>query len=124
MPWASIAHAHKPSDSYLVLSVQDERVAGQWDIALRDLDFAIGLDADGNGDVTWGEVKAKRKDIIAYAMARLAIVADRADCPITKTEELIDNHSDGAYAVLRFAATCPHKPKDLWVTYRLFFDPP
>jgi HupE / UreJ protein len=27
-----------------------------------------------------------------------------------------------AYAVLRFAAACPHKPKRLWVTYRLFFD--
>src|SRR5437588_872994 len=25
-------------------------------------------------------------------------------------------------AVLRFAATCPHKLKDLRVTYRLFFD--
>jgi hypothetical protein len=28
----------------------------------------------------------------------------------------------GAYAVLRFAATCLRKPKELWVTYRLFFD--
>ena len=122
MPWASTAQAHKPSDSYIALSVQDERVTGQWDIALRDLDFAIGLDADGNGEITWGEVKAKRRDIIAYAMARLAITADEANCPITSTGELIDNHSDGAYAVLRFAATCPHKAKDLWVTYRLFFD--
>jgi hypothetical protein len=122
MLWAPIAQAHKPSDSYIALSLQDERVVGQWDIALRDLDFAIGLDADGNGEITWGEVKAKRKDIIAYAMTRLAIVADEANCPITNTEELIDNHSDGAYAILRFTATCPHKPKDLWVTYRLFFD--
>src|SRR5712691_1106848 len=39
------AHAHKPSDSYLALSVEGDRIAGQWDIALRDLDFAIGLDA-------------------------------------------------------------------------------
>src|SRR5262249_32918180 len=37
-------------------------------------------------------------------------------------EHLIDNHSDGAYAVLRFTAPCPHAPKDLQVTYRLFFD--
>lgn len=122
MSWASAAQAHKPSDSYIALSLQDEQVAGQWDIALRDLDFAIGLDADGNGEITWGEVKAKRKDIIAYAMSKLAIVADEAECPITNTGELIDNHSDGAYAVLRFTAKCPHKPKDLQVTYRLFFD--
>jgi hypothetical protein len=122
MSWASIAQAHKPSDSYIALSIQEERVVGQWDIALRDLDFAIGLDADGNGEITWGEVKAKRNDIIAYAMSRLTIVADQAVCPITNGEELIDNHSDGAYVVLRFTSECTHKPKDLWLTYRLFFD--
>lgn len=120
--WTATAQAHKPSDSYLALSVQRERVAGQWDIALRDLDFAIGLDADGNGEITWGEVKAKQKDIAAYAMARLAIAAGGAACPAAVTGHLIDNHSDGAYAVLRFTGTCPHEPQELQVAYRLFFD--
>jgi hypothetical protein len=120
--WAGLAHAHKPSDSYLMLSLQDARVAGQWDIALRDLDYAIGLDADGNGEITWGEVKAKHPEITAYAMARLAIAADGAACPLSVTQHLIDNHSDGAYAVLRFAAACPSVPEELQVTYRLFSD--
>jgi len=46
--WNGLAFAHKPSDSYLTVHV-DERggLSGRWDIALRDLDFAIGLDADG-----------------------------------------------------------------------------
>jgi hypothetical protein len=52
-------------------------VQGQWDIALRDLDFAIGLDQDSDGDITWGEVKAKHEDIAAYALARLAVGAWR-----------------------------------------------
>ena len=60
---AGAAHAHKPSDSYLALQVEGAAVRGQWDIALRDLEFAIGLDADGNGEITWGELKAKRKDV-------------------------------------------------------------
>ena len=38
------------------------------------------------------------------------------------TEQLIDDHSDGAYAVLRFIATCAAAPKSLTVDYRLFFD--
>jgi hypothetical protein len=120
--WAGLAHAHKPSDSYLMLSLQDARVVGQWDIALRDLDYAIGLDADGNGEITWGEVKAKHPEIAAYAMSRLTIAADGAPCPTTVTQHLIDNHSDGAYAVLRFAAVCPSAPQALQVTYRLFSD--
>ncbi|HEY1230052.1 MAG TPA: HupE/UreJ family protein, partial [Ramlibacter sp.] len=48
---AAPAWAHKPSDSYLTLDVkQNGQVDGQWDIALRDLEMAIGLDQDGNGE--------------------------------------------------------------------------
>ena len=60
--WVAPAQAHKPSDSYVALSLAGDRVGGQWDIALRDLDYAIGLDADGSGEITWGEVKAKHKE--------------------------------------------------------------
>lgn len=120
--WPAIAEAHKPSDSYLALSVQGTSVQGQWGIALRDLDFAIGLDAEGDGEITWGEVKAKHKEIAAYALARLAVGADGFGCPATVTDHLIDNHSDGAYAVLRFTAICPKAPDELQLTYRLFFD--
>ena len=120
--WAAPAHAHKPSDSYLTLSVQSDHVTGQWDIALRDLEFAIGLDADGDGEITWGEVKAKHQEIAAYATARLVIAADGTGCPITVIEHLIDNHSDGAYEVMRFTVDCPAVPQILSVKYTLFFD--
>ena len=116
------ALAHKPSDSYLSLEVRDAVVAGQWDIALRDLEFAIGLDADGNGEITWGEVKARHAEVASYALARLAVTGDGAACPLKPVEQLADNHSDGAYAVLRFTATCPQPPRALGVSYRLFFD--
>lgn len=122
LAWTQAAHAHKPSDAYLILSPKGAIVDGQWDIALRDLDFAIGLDADGDGAITWGEVKAKRGEIFAYAMARLSIGADAADCPLAGGDLLIDNHSDGAYAVLRFSAACPRPPESLKVAYRLFFE--
>ena len=120
--WAAPAHAHKPSDAYLTLSPQADHVSGQWDIALRDLDFAIGLDADGNGEITWSEVKAKHKEIAAYALARLSIAADGASCPPTVREHLIDNHSDGAYEVMRFSADCPAAPEVLTIKYTLLFD--
>jgi hypothetical protein len=119
---SAFAQAHKPSDSYLTLSVQEASVVGQWDIALRDLDFAIGVDTDGDGQITWGEVKARQKAIVAYALARLTIAGDGAVCPIAITDYLIDNHSDGAYAVLRFTASCVRTVGELQVTYRLFSD--
>lgn len=116
------ALAHKPSDSYLKISVNGARIEGQWDIALRDLDYAIGLDLDQDNAVTWGEVKAKHADIAAYALSRLTLGPPGAPCAAEVNEHLIDSHSDGAYAVLRFAAACPAAPADLEIGYRLFFD--
>ena len=120
----AVALAHKPSDSYLQLSVRDGDpvVAGQWDIALRDLDLALDLDADRVGTITWGELRARGGDIAAYAFARLGLAAEGIACPIAPGELLVDDHSDGAYAVLRFSARCPRVPGYLSVDYRLLFD--
>lgn len=119
---AGTAHAHKPSDSYLAIQVDGDKVSGQWDISLRDLDFAIGLDADGNGEITWGEVQAKHPEVDAYALAHLAISANGQPCKTAVNDHLIDNHTDGAYSVLRFAVQCSGTPTALTMTYRLFFD--
>ncbi len=116
------AHAHKPSDSYLAVKAESGRIEGQWDIALRDLEHAIGLDADGNGEITWGELTARHDDLASYALARLQIAAGGANCALQVTDHLVDQHSDGAYAVIRFSASdCP--PSDrLAIRYGLFFD--
>jgi hypothetical protein len=116
------AQAHKPSDSYLSITVSDAGVAGQWDIALRDLDFAIGLDADGNGEITWGEVRAKHGEIAAYALARLAVRGDGVACAIEPGAQLIDEHTDGAYTVLPLTLRCAAPPAQLTISYTLFAD--
>src|SRR5262249_49883351 len=117
---AAAAEAHKPSDAYLALEVDGSDVHGQWDIALRDLDYALGLDADGDGRITWGELRARHADIAAYALGRLTLRADGTPCPLGATEQLVDTHSDGRYAVLRSAAASPAHPGRLEVGYRLF----
>jgi hypothetical protein len=116
------AGAHKPSDSYLALEVTGTQIDGQWDIALRDLDHALGIDANQDDEITWGEVRARHADIAAYALSRLRLGPQSAPCPARVAAQLIDNHSDGAYAVLRFTATCAVAPRALAVDYRLFFD--
>jgi len=118
---AAPAHAHKPSDSYLTLYADGKTLRGQWDIALRDLEYAVGLDANGDGTITWGELKAKQADVDAYVLARLALRADGRPCRLAPTEHLVDDHTDGAYAVLRFTAEC-REYRDVEVEYSLFFD--
>lgn len=119
---SSHACAHKPSDSYLSLSIAGTQIEGQWDIALRDLERVLGLDVDQDGAITWGEVRSRHRDITAYALSRLSLKADSGACELVPTEQLIDNHSDGAYSVLRFTARCVREPAELELAYRLLFD--
>jgi hypothetical protein len=120
--WTGAAYAHKPSDSYLTLRADGPRLDARWDIALRDLDQAIGLDPDHDGAITWGEVRRRHDAIATYALARLAVSADGRACTGARVEHLVEHHSDGAYAVLHFGLVCPRAPHTLGVHYQLFFD--
>lgn len=122
--FAPLARAHKPSDSYITLEVEKRIVKGRWDIALRDLDYAIGLDENGDGQITWGETKARHAAIAEHALARLTLRGNGAICRATidPNAHEIASHSDGSYAVLHFAATCAEDVREIEVTYTLFFD--
>jgi len=117
--------AHKASDSYLTLTRTGSdavAISGRWDIALRDLDNAITLDTNGDGDISWGEVRAKHRSIADYALSRLTVESNGASCSITAGEQLIEQHSDGAYTVLLFTGDCLRPGASLTVDYRLLFD--
>ena len=115
-------HAHKASTSYLRLQVQGTVVDGRLDIALRDLDYALGLDSDNDAQLTWGEVRRQQQRIIDYALHRLVLRADLAHCTLRVREMLIAEHSDGRYASLELAGQCPHEPVSLGIDYELLFD--
>jgi hypothetical protein len=114
--------AHQGSSSYLSIAVEGTTATGQWDISLIDLEQVVGLDANNDNDITWGEVKARQTDIESYARARLHLKFDGRERPWRVAELLIDNFSDGTYAVLRFAVEKADRPKSLEVDYRAFFD--
>ena len=122
---ASIADAHKASDSYLSLHVEGENISGQWDIALRDLDVALDLDRNADATIDWGEVRTRHADIAAYALSHLTLKSGdpKADaCQLAVTDHMIDTHTDGAYAVMKLAGKCPTAISTLSVTYSLLFD--
>ena len=125
---ASTAWAHKPSDSYLTIrATQDQNdLTLRWDIALRDLDYVLTLDRDGNGELTWGEVRPREADITRLAISRLAFTASGQACPLESSAPMmLDTHSDGNYAVLSLTAKCPlldAKKTVLTARYSMLFD--
>ena len=118
----TLAYAHKASDSYLMLKVDGAHVSGQWDIALRDLDLVLELDRNADSVIDWGEVRTRHAEIAAYALKNLDLKTGNSTCPMVVGEQLVDTHSDGAYAVLKLAATCPSSIDALTLNYRLLFD--
>ncbi len=97
-----LVEAHKSSDSYLQLDAKPGALTVRWDIALRDLDIALDLDADGDGQLTWGEIKAAWPRIESYASARLSIEG----CALRLGERALERRNDGAYAVLNLSSDC------------------
>lgn len=117
--WLALpAQAHKSSDAYLFADSQDGRTTLRWDIALRDLDAALpALDADGDRQLTWSEVKAAWPAIEALALSALSAPG----CRFGPTGHALERRNDGAYAVLQLAAACRVDEQTRW-RYSLFAD--
>lgn len=116
------AQAHKASDSYLRLRIEGTQVQVQWDIALRDLQAAINLDDNTDGNISWGELRAQHDNIAAYVLAHITLTDAGQACMINAPQQQVDQHSDGAYTVLFFTADCKTPVTKLAVNYQLFFD--
>jgi hypothetical protein len=102
---AGHAAAHKASDAYLQLGASGAGVSLRIDVALRDLDAALDLDADGDGRLTWGEVRSAWPTIEGYVRPRVE-VAGCALRPAGERLERLERRVDGVYAVLNANADC------------------
>ena len=125
---APFAQAHKASDAYVTLQVDGATVDARIDIALRDLDRDLALDANADDQLSWKEVRTRWADIAALARTDIRLNADGARCtpdpastPVTDANTpALTEHSDGTYAVLRTQWHCPAPVQALSVAYELF----
>lgn len=115
------AAAHKASDAYLSWRVDGARVEQRLDIALRDLDRELTLDADGDGLLRWAEVRTRWPEIerLAASAVQVSSGGHRCTAEAGSTPQL-DSHTDGRYAVLRTVLHCAGPVQALDVDYRLF----
>jgi hypothetical protein len=120
----SPAWAHTTSEAYLALAAKagSPTVTGRLDLALRDLDEALQLDRDGNGEITWGELRAGHAAIAAYASARLGLAADGQACALQTGAQQVIEHGGSGYATLALSFECAAAPRELALDYRLFAD--
>jgi hypothetical protein len=115
------ALAHQSSDAFLNFKVHGQDVEQRLDIALSDLDRDLALDANADGVLSWGEVRARWSEIEHLSDASVRWRADGSPCqPVDRAPPSLENHSDGAHAVLIRTWRCPTAVQEIEVDYRLF----
>lgn len=116
------AAAHTSSTAYLSLETGPSGAELSIELALRDLEPALGLDADGDGAITWGELSARQPELEAFVAGGVALRAGEAACALAPGALLVDRRDDGAYAVLRAQAVCPGGGAPDALEYGLLFE--
>lgn len=116
------AAAHRPSDAYVTLDRSEVPARLRVDLALRDVEREIGLDADGDGTITWGELRGAREPLAGYVSEHIAASAGGEPCVLDDRQLALARHTDGPYAVLGFTVTCTAAALPDALDYGLFFD--
>ncbi len=107
------AYAHKGSDAYLdvqeaVSANGNRELRFELSVAVKDLDVAIAVDANADGKVTWGEVKAATPALLTLLNQAANLSAlDANDCRLAWQFEGAERRSDGAYLQFAAQALCP-----------------
>jgi hypothetical protein len=116
---ACSAHAHIASNGFLNLNVDASQVSGDLELAIRDAELAIGLDHDGNGKVTWGELKSSQTALQNYVVGHLRLAGNGGPCPLAFGPVKVNQRVDGGYLWLPFTADCRASLERLAIDYRM-----
>jgi HupE / UreJ protein len=115
-PWVE---AHIASNGFLNLQVNAAQVSGSMELAIRDGELAVGLDHDGNGKVTWGEIKASQAALQHYTLGHLHMAGAGGPCRMVIGALQINDRVDGNYLWLPFTADCGTVLKRLSIDYKM-----
>jgi hypothetical protein len=97
------AFGHVASPGFLDIRAGESELNADVYMAIRDLDDLMGLDANADGFVVWGEVKARESDLFRYVRERVRFSADGKEWSGSQAQLMADQRPEGNYAVFRFA---------------------
>ena len=121
MTWAmaASAHAHIASSGFVVANVDGPNVTGSIELAVRDVELAVGVDANRDNKITWRELLDGEPQLVTYMSAHLAFTAQHDACKLSFQALQVNARVDGSYAWLPFKARCLGQVRDLTIGYTL-----
>ncbi len=120
--WPVQLHAHTPSETFLSLTIEGQRLTGEWDIALRDLQHALGLDTPGASSIGRADLRLRQQALALDTLRRLSLKVDGKPFPLRVVDFQTTNQSDGEHGLVEFAAeNLPAGAAVLELNCRVFF---
>jgi hypothetical protein len=104
---APVAHAHSSSNSYLTLSTSGPELTLRADLHMRDLDLIFDLDANRDGQVTWGETQARHPELNDWLVQGIVLTAAGQKCALGRADLQASEHADGTYLSAQWVVNCP-----------------
>lgn len=124
--WSGAALAHSSSNSYLTLSAPEGRLTLRADLHLRDVDLIFDLDADRDGQVSWGETQMRSAELGRWLDQGLQLSAAGQKCQLGVADLQASEHADGTYLSAQWTPDCPGvsdlSSAPLTLRYGLMFD--
>ena len=118
---ATCVEAHTQSYGFLRATTHDDRVSGQLELAVRDLDLVYALDADGDGNVTWGELRKRESELASLVLQKISIGPAKAPCDLVPGAIAIDSRGGESYVIFPFTGACEVLGSQVRVGYDLMF---
>ncbi len=119
--FSAAAHAHIASSGFLVANVAGADVTGSIEIAVLDVELAVGVDANRDNQITWRELSDGAPQLARYLSEHLAFTAQDGGlgvaCRLSFQAMQVNDRVDGSYAWLPFTAQCPLAVRDLGIDY-------
>jgi HupE / UreJ protein len=114
---ATLAQAHIASNGFLSLQIERANVSGALELAIRDGELAVGLDKDGDGKVTWGELRESQEALQTYVKGHLHLIGADGQCRMGFGPVQVNERVDGRYLWLPITAACGGVLKELSIDY-------
>jgi len=105
--WSGAAWAHSSSNSYLTLSAPTGPLTLRADVHLRDVDLMFDLDADRDGQVTWGETQMRSAELASWLDQGLQLGTAGQKCRLGPADLQASQHADGTYLSAQWTPDCP-----------------
>ncbi len=116
------AHAHTSSEAFLKIQLDGSRATGAWEFALQDLENIVGVDADGDGRISWGDIKNREAAIQQYILAGIALQQNDETCHVIPGTTMLNNRQDTVFLHVPVTVECPAMIERLQINYDLFFN--